>query len=135
MPLQQFPYELITQVISNLDGKDVISFTQCNSYFYKRGQEESFWHDLCNLNGIHYCHPDITWKQLYCSDKLSKMCPHISHAILNPSILEQKKRLLWNSFSSVANGCDSASKNYILCLHPSCNYFGKRHDKTIICTS
>lgn len=134
MPLQQFPYELITQVISNLEGKDVLTFTQCNSYFYQRGREDAFWHDLCSLNGIHYRHPDINWKQLYCSDKLSKMCPHLSHAILNTSTLQEKKQLLWNSFSSVANNCDAAVRNYILCLHPSCNYFGKRFDKNLLCT-
>lgn len=118
MSLEQLPYELLVQVISNLSIKDVYSFIQCNSYLYQQGTQDSFWHNLCNLNKINYKHPEITWRQLYGSNNLSKMCCHINHSMLDSALLQEKKELLWTSLQQHTN-------DHVLCLHRSCNYFGK----------
>lgn len=120
MLFQDFPHEIITKVISNLNGKDIQSFIQCHSSFYSRSQQDSFWFDLCRLNGIRYCHPDISWKELFCSDQVSEMCPHLNINLLNACFIQEKKRLLWSSFSQ-----KSEAKDHVLCLHPSCDFFGK----------
>jgi hypothetical protein len=118
MLLQDFPYELITQIISNLDGEDISQFIQCNSTIYDRSKDDSFWFDLCRLNGIYYCHPDITWRELFCSGELSKMCPHLLGSMSSSSKIQEKKRLLWSEQSK------SIDDNHILCLHSCCDFFG-----------
>ena len=117
MQLQEFPFELLLQVLSHLNYKDVLSFVQCNTTLYNRSMQESFWFDLCRLHGIHYNHPDSSWKELYQSNELTKMCPHLDQSLFDA--LSGKKQLLWTRpFSKTGN--------YSLCLHPSCDYFGKR---------
>ncbi|KAK4511140.1 uncharacterized protein ATC70_012352 [Mucor velutinosus] len=44
------------------------------------------------------------------------MCPHLHKSLFDA--MPEKKQLLWNTRSLLDAG------NYILCLHPSCNYFG-----------
>ncbi|KAL9549548.1 hypothetical protein MBANPS3_005154 [Mucor bainieri] len=116
MRLQDFPFELLLQVLSNLSYKDIVSFVQCNSALYNRSMQDSFWFDLCRLHGIHYRHPESSWRELYQSDNLSKMCPHLNESLFDA--IPQKKQLLWNTRSL------SEAGNYMLCLHPSCSYFG-----------
>jgi hypothetical protein len=116
MQLLDLPYELLVQVISNLNSKQVQSLVQCNTKLHHYALQDYFWFDLCRLKGINYCHPDTTWKQLYNSGDLSSMCPHLSHSMCKS--LSKKKQQLWSH---------SFNGNDILCLHPSCDYIGKRH--------
>lgn len=116
MQLQNFPLELLLQVLSNLDYKDILSFVQCNSALYNRSLQDSFWFDLCRLHGIHYRHPDSGWRELYQSNHLDKLCPHLNQSLF--AVIPEKKQLLWNTRSLVN------AENYMLCLHPSCTYFG-----------
>lgn len=121
MQLQEFPFELLLQVLSNLNYKDILSFVQCSTTLYNRSMQRSFWFDLCRLHGIHYRHPDSTWKELYQSNELTKMCPHLNQSLFDA--LPGKKQLLWTRpFSKTGN--------HILCLHPSCDYFGKYLETT-----
>lgn len=120
MLFQDFPQEIIIQIISNLNGKDIQSFVQCHSSIFKRSHYESFWFELCKLNGIGYCHPDISWKELFCSDQLSEMCPHLNSNLLNTGLLQEKKKLLWFIFNQ-----KSMTKDYVLCLHPLCDFTSK----------
>ncbi|GAN09795.1 hypothetical protein MAM1_0292d09328 [Mucor ambiguus] len=78
--------------------------------------QDSFWFDLCRLHGIHYCHPESSWRDLYQSNNLAKMCPHLSESQFD--VIPEKKQLLWGARSL------SDAGNYMLCLHPSCSYFG-----------
>lgn len=119
--LQDFPYELITLIISNLNGKDILQFIQCNSSIYDRSQEDSFWWDLCKLNGVTYRHPDMSWKDLFCSGELSKMCHHLLQSMSSISTIQQKKQLLWKSLMNQEN---PVNNDHILCLNPCCDLFG-----------
>ncbi|KAI9472245.1 MAG: hypothetical protein EXX96DRAFT_583390 [Benjaminiella poitrasii] len=123
MQIEHLPYEILITALSYLNGKDVISFAHCNSIFYKYAQQMSFWADLCHLYGIHYCHPNTTWKSLYCSGQLSKMCPHLDHSIIYS--IQRKKSLLWTSLSNLNHTVHNYNSNYVLCLHPSCDYVGE----------
>jgi len=116
MQLQEFPFELLLQILSNLCYKDIVSFVQCSSALYNRSMQDSFWFDLCRLHGIHYRHPDSSWRELYQSNHLAKMCPHLSESLFDA--IPEKKQLLWNTRSLSDVG------NYMFCLHPSCTYFG-----------
>lgn len=120
MLFQDFPQELIAKVISNLNGKDILSFLQCHSSFYNRSLHDSFWFDLCRLNGVHYCFPGISWKDLFCSGQISGMCPHLNTNLFNTRFVREKKRLLWSSFSQ-----KTGMKDHIVCMHPSCDFSGK----------
>lgn len=117
MQLQDFPFELLLQVLSNLSYKDIVSFAQCSSVLYSRSMQDSFWFDLCRLHGIRYRRPDSSWRELYQSNHLAKMCPHLNETLFD--VITEKKHLLWNTRSLSDVG------NYMLCLHPSCSYFGK----------
>ncbi|KAF1799705.1 hypothetical protein FB192DRAFT_1388095 [Mucor lusitanicus] len=116
MQLQDFPFELLLQVLSSLNYEDILSFVQCNSALYSRSMSDSFWFDLCRLHGIHYRHPELSWRELYQSNELAKMCPHLSESLLD--VIPEKKQLLWTTRSL------SNAGNDMLCLHPSCTYFG-----------
>lgn len=114
MQLVNFPLEIIDKITSNLNKRDVISFTRCNSYFYHRAQYSSYWKTLCELNRINYCHPEISWKELFCSGDLPNMCTHISSKMLNSSFIKEKKQLIWSH----------SNKNDIVCLDSSCGFIG-----------
>lgn len=131
MSLQQLPIELLLQVISNLHSQDVASFLQCNSWLYSLGYQDSFWHDLCKLNKINYKHPKMSWKSLFLSNKTTQMCPHLNTAMIHSSSLQYKKDLLWKSIEETAKAVD----NHILCLHPTCHFFGKVLSSIALCTS
>lgn len=119
MQLLDLPNELLLQVISNLSRKQTQSLVRCSARLYRYALDDYFWFDLCRLKGINYCHPDLTWKQLYNSGDLSTMCPHLSHSICK--YLSVKRQQLWSH---------SFNGNDILCLHPSCDYLG--NDNTCI---
>lgn len=120
MLFQDLPQELISQVISNLNKRDILSFLQCHASSYYRSLHDSFWFDLCRLHGIRYCHPDISWKDLFCSDQVSSMCPHLNTNLFNTRFIREKKQLLWFSFDQ-----RTEAKDRELCLHPSCDFLGK----------
>ncbi|KAI8639764.1 hypothetical protein BD408DRAFT_349332 [Parasitella parasitica] len=120
MQLQDFPFEILLQVLSSLNYKDISSFVQCNTALYNRSMQESFWFDLCRLHGIRYCHPDSSWKKLYQSNELSKMCPHLNKSLFKA--LPKKKKLLWTRNVPKTG-------NYVMCLHHSCNYLAGESDR------
>ncbi|GAA5806261.1 hypothetical protein HPULCUR_011792 [Helicostylum pulchrum] len=94
--MKYFPMEVIDKISSTLNGQDIVRFIQSNSALYYRAQHPSFWKHLCELNGINYCHPDTTWKELFCSGELSTMCPHLNTNMLDPSFIKAKKQLIWS---------------------------------------
>ncbi|KAI7888033.1 uncharacterized protein EV154DRAFT_519026 [Mucor mucedo] len=125
MLFQDLPQELISQVISNLNKRDILSFLQCHASSYYRSLYDSFWFDLCRLHGIRYCHPDISWKDLFCSDQVSSMCPHLNTNLFNTRFIREKKQLLWSSFDQ-----RTEAKDRELCLHPSCDFLGESESCT-----
>lgn len=116
MQLLNLPYELIVQIASNLDPRDIKSFTTVNSRLYQCSLKESLWYDLVRLNNIHYIHPDITYKALYLSGEIPQMCYHIK----NLHISDQKIERLWSYINQHYN----PKKPEVFCLHSSCKFIG-----------
>ncbi|KAI8097882.1 uncharacterized protein B0P05DRAFT_522483 [Gilbertella persicaria] len=114
MQIFDLPYEVLTLIIANLSTIDIESFVQSNIFLYQRACQDSFWSDICRIHGIHYCAPDTTWKALYSSGTLDKMCSHLDYSILQS--VQKKKRLLWTHLQS--------ANNHVMCLHPSCDFYG-----------
>ncbi|KAG2228978.1 hypothetical protein INT48_008691 [Thamnidium elegans] len=107
--------EIIDKISSALNSKDILCFIQSSSALYYRAQHPSFWKHLCELNGINYCHPNVTWKELFCSGELSNMCPHLNTNMLDSSFIQSKKQLIWSHLKN----------NQIVCLDSSCDFFGE----------
>lgn len=117
LTMKDFPMEIIDKISSTLNGQDIVCFIQSNSALYYRAQHPLFWKHLCELNGINYCHPYVTWKGLFRSGELPNMCPHLNTSMLDSSFIQAKKQLVWSQLKN----------NRVVCLDSACNFFGKLH--------
>lgn len=114
--MNKLAYELITQIASRLDHIDVLPFMKASPRLYSYSLNDSFWLDLCRMNQIRYIHPDITYRTLYLSGDIPRMCQHVKYF----EITEQKKESLW----SFINKNYQSNKPLFFCLHSPCNFIG-----------
>ncbi|KAI8888567.1 hypothetical protein K501DRAFT_282674 [Backusella circina FSU 941] len=103
------------------DRKSIQYLLQTNTKLYYTSQQDYFYSDLCKQSGIHYHHPDMTWKQLFFSGELKQMCPHLYPHRLYAD-LDRKRDLLWRRMNQEFQKEDNCP-NYIMCLEERCHYF------------
>jgi hypothetical protein len=127
MSLLDLPYEIIIQIIANVDDhKSIQHLLQANRKLHYTSQQDYFYSDLCKQRSIHYHHPDMTWKQLFFSGELKHMCPHLYPQRLYAD-LQKKRELLWRRMDQEFQKQDYCP-NYVMCLEERCNYFGNVFD-------
>ncbi|KAI9247544.1 hypothetical protein BY458DRAFT_527168 [Sporodiniella umbellata] len=114
MALHLLAYELLLNIVSNLHYKDLQPFLQCNKNLFAKSNQKAFWKDLCMMKGIRYRCPDISWRELYKSESVHTMCPHI-----HPRGFEDKKKQFWPLFNQQDTTCP-----IMYCLYPSCEFLG-----------
>ncbi|ORY06574.1 hypothetical protein K493DRAFT_18303 [Basidiobolus meristosporus CBS 931.73] len=127
-PLLSLPYEILVNILSNLQHADLLNCSLVCKVLNNVSKEDSLWFGLCcSQKNINFKPPYMSWRELFTTE-LHDVCTHLSQ--FNQKHLEEKLAQYvslvdtYSHLSCSSGDCTETVPDLWICANKNCQFLG-----------